>query len=85
MAAVVWCFTHGHAIQHFFETHPRDAIRELTRAAHMYKTREDRGGGSRLGCGDFSNCSPQMGTESMHTVLAPANYIQAFSSLPMST
>lgn len=33
MATVVWCFTHGHAIQHFFETHPRDAIRELTKAS----------------------------------------------------
>lgn len=33
MATVGWCFTHGHAIQHFFETHPRDAIRELTKAS----------------------------------------------------
>lgn len=33
------------------------------------KTVKTGGGGSRLGCGDFSNCSPQMGMESMHTVL----------------
>lgn len=65
-----------------WNTHSKDGIRELT----MYKTRKDSQG---QGWGAFLrrsfNCSPQMGKEGIHTVLPPANYIQAFSFPPMST
>lgn len=65
-----------------WNTHSKDVIRELT----MYKTRKDSQG---QGWGTFLrrsfNCSPQMGNEGIHTVLPPANYIQAFSFPPMST
>lgn len=85
MATLIWhCYTRRHAVHWLLKT-------ILQRCYHRSDRSSLKAGGhshtqdATLAMEIFANCSPQMGKESVHTALPPANYRHVFSSPPMST